>query len=192
MAHDSTVSRRLSELREHDVLGMYAGDEPATGLDEAGRVSVTVDPTDRVTEVRILADAPELRQPEGLRDAVDQAARAARLARIDALRPPRVRGRARPQAARAEDQPVVAVQNRMGTGWAPDPASLVRHHYDTEDLGPATGVSDNDCVTVTVGIASSSGVVTADPGWLANARVSAVEQAITQAYDEAYRKRDER
>ena len=192
MAHDSTVPRRLTELREHDVLGMYAGNDPATGLDQSGRVSVTVDPTDRVIDVRIVSDAPEIRQPEGLRVAVDQAARAARLARVDALRPARARGRERPQAARTKEQPVVAVQRLDGPAGRRTPPAWSRTTTTRRTWARRRGSPTTTASPVTVGIASSSGVVTADAGWLANARVSAVEQAITQAYEQAYRKRDRR
>ncbi|WP_182524368.1 hypothetical protein [Nocardioides dongkuii] len=166
--------------------------QTASGLDDEGCLSVTVDGADRVVEVHVVTDAPRLRRPDGLRAAVDEAARAARVARRDAGRPDVAVGSGMPEAVRATHQPVVAVQNWMGTGWRPDPADLVPHHYDTDDLGPTTGVSDNDCVSVTLGLASAGGIVTADPGWLANARTSHLERAVLQAFDQAYRKRDDR
>jgi hypothetical protein len=78
----------------------------------------------------------------------------------------------------------------MESGWQPDPATVQMHDYDTREIGPVEGISDNSCVEVQLPIASSFGPFTSDPGWLANAAAAHIGAAVTQAFAAAYRKRD--
>lgn len=134
-----------------------------------------------------------MRRPQGLRDAVEEALRAARRARLDALGVFTQRATGHKRAvATAPSRSIRTVENWIGTGWQPDPSTLHPHRFDTSDFGPTTGVSENNCVTVVLDIASSHGTVDADPGWLSQASRTNVGRAITEAFHDAYRKRDER
>ena len=189
MTMDSATLERLHELRRFDRSGFYASDEPASGDDPTGAVTVTVDPTDRVARVEVRS-RDTIRRPEGLARAVDQAYRAAQLARIDAL-PGRHGSRGDLHVAgTGERPPVVAVRDVSGTGYV----STRRPSPETgrpEDFGPTSGVSDNDCVRVTLDVASSRGAVDAGADWLANATATNIGNAVTEAYADAYRKRDQ-
>lgn len=193
MGLDAHTQDRLRALREHDTLGFYRGDAPARAQDATSAVEVTIDPTDRVTAVRLIAEVPVIRRPQGLRDAVEEAFRAARRARLNALgvfdQESTARGRPR---AEAPSRSIRTVENWMGTGWQPDPSSLRPHRFDTSDFGPTAGVSANNCVTVSLDIASSHGTVDAEPGWLSQATRTNIGRAITEAFHDAYRKRDAR
>ena len=43
---------------------------------------------------------------------------------------------------------------------------------------------------MTLDAGSADGTLSADPGWLANATAGQIGSAVTQAYEDAYRKRD--
>ena len=187
MASPDSTSARLAELRRTDATGVYASDEPADGTDPSGAVTVTIDPTNRVTAVRLSNDE-RIRTSAGLAEAFESAYSAAlanRLKRSRAARPPRPATRPRAVATR----PVFR---------RPTPEQLQRHRIRTEtprtaarsSPGQVVGVSANDCVQVTLAPAQSSGTVVADPGWLANASPSNIASAITEAFHAAYVERD--
>lgn len=185
MSHhkDVHLEERLAAYRKHHPEGY--GTTETTATDPTSAVELTVDPTDRVVAVRVL-QAELVRTPQQLDEAVAGAYRAAVSQRRAALRGPRddrVRARSNPL-------PVVAVENWMVKGWRPDPATVQMHEFDSRDIGPVDGVSDNECVEVHLPIASAFGTVASDPGWLANAGASNVGAAVTQAFAAAYRKRD--
>ena len=87
MSLDKTAASRLTALRRTDRTGFWASDEPASGKDSSGAVTVTVDPTNRVIERLRPGQRPtHLRDPERMARAVDEAAGAARAARLRASR----------------------------------------------------------------------------------------------------------
>ena len=161
---------------------------PSEGSDPSGAVSVTIDASYRVSDVRVV-DRPEARTPDGLAQAVAgayEAAMAARLERLRALRPPRPAG----------ERPVPVAT--LLTVRRPTAEDLTRHRIRKEsptlpqhgDPGEVTGVSRNDCVHVTLPPAQPRGTVTADPGWLANAQTANIASALVEAFTDAYRQRD--
>jgi hypothetical protein len=197
MSLDATGSR-LTALRRTDRTGFWAGDDPASGQDSSGAVTVTVDPTNRITDVAVRGRADHLRTPELLAGAVDEAAGAARAARLHASRagsdaeptkPTKPAGRpvARPLALGVQP-----VENFQKTGTTPSGRLRgTSGQYLYRDLdGGAVGESDNGCVTVVLDLASSHGRLHVDGGWLASARSKLLGAAITQAYRNAYRKQD--
>jgi hypothetical protein len=195
MSHeDDTMQRRLAALRRTDASGFYASSDPATGTDATGTITVTVDPTNRITHVAVAGSADQVRDPERLSEAIDQAAGAARTARLRASRPaafaPAAAARRRPVARRFEAT-ARAVENYQETGRVPSGALRgLSSHFVEHDLEPAVGISDNECVVVTLGLASSHGRVEVDRAWLANARSASIGPAVTQAFANAYRKQD--
>jgi DNA-binding protein YbaB len=188
---EESLTRRLATLELNGLGDYYRRDATGSGSDPTGSVTVTVDPTDRVVLVRVNGEAATVRTPELLDAAVLQAHVAAQLARRDAVRPRPERTGARPLATGAGNRPVRALDNLWAQGRTTSDRTLPAHPRRSRDLGPATGTSDNDCVTVTLGIASSQGRVAADPGWLVNATSESIGNAITQAFAAAYRRRDE-
>ncbi len=84
----------------------------------------------------------------------------------------------------------MVVKDLTGSGYV-STRTLSPHPTTQQEFGPTPGVSDNDCVRVTLDIASSHGVVDADAEWLANAAATNIASAVTQAYTDAYGKRDE-
>jgi hypothetical protein len=195
MSLDTTTASRLAALRRTDRTGFWAGDDPASGQDGSSAVMVTVDPTNRITEVAVRGRADHLRTPELLAAAVDQAAGDARAARLRAGRPDSD-GVGPAQARRPVVRPLAlgtqAVENFQKTGTTPSGrlrGTSAQYLYRDLD-GPAVGQSDNGCVTVTLDLASSHGRLYIDSGWLASARCKLLGAAITQAYRNAYRKQD--
>lgn len=187
MTSPDPTSARLAELRRTDASGVYAGDEPADGTDPSGAVTVTIDPTNRVTAVRV-SEAEKIRTPAGLAEAFDEAYSAALAHRLASSRPARTpRSTSRPRAVAT--RPVFR---------RPTAEQLQRHRIRNEtprttqrsSPGQVVGISANDCVQVTLAPAQTSGTVAADPGWLANAGPSNIASAITEAFNAAYAERD--
>lgn len=188
MSHLATATReRLERLRATDTLGIYASDQGSTGTDPERSLIVSVDPTNRVERVHV-SDVERVRTPAELRSALGAAytnaldERLARTRPVDTDKP-------RPVVARTP------VRVRPVT-----PEMLNRHRIRTDQGGrrPTVrrwrqefGASDNDCVTVALPPASSSGEIDADPGWLQNATAANLGVAITQAFTAAYRRRDD-
>ena len=195
MSLDKTAASRLAGLRRTDRTGFWASDEPASGKDSSGTVTVTVDPTNRVTEVSVRGNADDLREPDKLARAVDEAAGAARSARLRAGRTDSDESastRARRPVARPLAIGQLAVENFQQTGTIPSGRLRgTSANFMYRDLGgPAVGQSDNECVTVTLDLASTHGRLQIDGGWLASARNKPLGAAITQAFHNAYRKQD--
>lgn len=199
MGTDADAARRLATLRATDSIGAYSSDAPMTGADRTGRVLVTLDPTNRVTSVTLTGLPDELRTPTALARAVGEGYDAALRDKVLAADPerattsrplPEVRRLRRPprppRPVRPEDggpdrplpSPAVVEERRAQRG------RVARSHAD------CTGVSDNDCVTVTVPPGIPRGEIDADPGWLRHAAAQQVAAALTQAYADSYRKRD--
>ena len=195
LTDEDRMRDRLERLRRHDKMGFYAGDDPTTGSDSTGAVSVTVDPTNRVTQVTVTGPADQVRDPVRLSDAIDQAAGAARTARLRASRPesfePAAAADRRRPVARRLEATARAVENYQETGKVPNGTLRgLSRHFVHHDLEPAVGTSDNKCVVVTLDLASSHGRVDVDRAWLANARSANIGLAVTQAFANAYRKQD--
>lgn len=187
---DPQARDRLERLREHDSTGLYASDEPRDGTDQAGAITVTIDPTLRVTGVQI-HKIELVRPPRSLADVFKEAYGAA----VASGKPkpktmPESSDRPRPVATAA---PITARVSRD--------EALHRHRIRRElqlapdrprfGSGAAEGVSVNKCVTVAIPAARAVGTVTADPGWLQNASASNVANAIVEAFTEAYARRDQ-
>lgn len=188
---DGATRARLERLRETDTIGLYASDEPTEGTDPEQTITVTIDPTLRVTDVQIHRMDP-LRQP----DALTKAFRAAYAAAIAARLPheaeaerPRAADRPRPVATAAPITASAAPPPELFTGQrrrerTPHP-TLTGHPAHA-----ATGTSANACVTVDLPPASTAGTLTADQGWLQHATSANVAKAIVEAFVHAYSRRD--
>ncbi len=188
MALDTATQERLDKLRRYDSIGMYASDESASGDDPSGAVTVTVDPTDRVIAVTV-RDRDAIRSTEGLRQAVELAFQAARMHRLGVHTPS-----GKPSGPLTVDsgpspRPILLVTDESDR-HVPQPRDRSGPTVAQRDFGPTSGVSDNDCVTVTLDVASSHGTVDADQGWLSTALPTKIGDAITQAFAQAYGKRD--
>lgn len=186
---DELLQERLTLLRRHHPDGYGTTDTTAPDPTEA--LEVTIDPTDRVRQVRVRK--PDLvSTPEALDQAVAGAYREAVSRRRAALRGDRgaERRSGGMPTARSNPLPIATVDNWMEKGWQPDPATVHLHEYSSRDLGPVTGVSENACVTVHLDIASGFGPVTADAAWLSTATDRRIGDAVTQAFTAAYRERD--
>ena len=184
LAPDDQV--RLEQLRATDTTGLYASDEPSTGTSSDGSLSVTIDPTLRVVSVQVHA-VDQVRGSDALDAAVSTAYTAALAARLPAAED-------RPDGSPAA-RPVARRVRRVSA--APTPARLNRHqsrYHQQPPLvrrTPVTGVSDNECVTVTLGPAGPRGVVAADPGWLAQTSGPRLAVAVTEAFQDAHTRRDQ-
>lgn len=188
MTHlDQPARDRLAELRASDTIGVYAGDDPSTGQDPAGAVTVTVDALLRVVDVHVhRADA--VRDPAVLRGTIDAAYGAAVAARFPAAEPVT---RTRPPVARG-----LRLDVRRPTAEQLAAHRLRRQGAAEEPRVPrttvASGVSDNGCLTVALPPAGPRGRVDADPGWLAQAPAGRIRAALVQAFAAAYTERDAR
>lgn len=188
------MQSRLGVLRAHDTHGYFASDKPATGSDQSGAVTVTVDPTNRVTSVVVSGLDDELREPAGLDRRVRQAAAVARARRLEDSRPADLRAeRDTPPVPRRPSPTRHRIANLMRSGRQPElPDFAEVRRLRLSPVAATTGISRNTCVTVLLGPGSSDGDVSADPGWLATASIGQISNAVTQAFDDAYGKRDSR
>ena len=190
MKLEDNSRRRLQQLRSGDVTGLYSDDRPTAGSDAARALTVTVDPLLEVRRV-VVHDVDLLRTPEAVRQAFEDAYRAALLRRLPDG-PPRPAaggsGRTRPVARR-----VRRVSAR------PTPERLARHQTRYSEAleprpqrpGERSGSSANGCVSVTVRPGSPRGVIEVDPGWLAAATRTRLGAAITEAFAAAYDRGDQ-
>ena len=191
-----TYADRLAELRRFDSVGHYVHDSPVTGQDETGTLFVTVDPTRRIVGVASGRLDESLRRPDGLAHAVRRAHTDAVMDAIELGL--RAQDRIDPQAPRrnhaapAGPPPSVA-ELHPDFGYAPVDMELFRslEGRASGPRGPAVGISDNQCITVTLDASGPCGDVETDPGWLANAAPAAVAAAVQQAFTAAYEKRDQ-
>ena len=189
---DASTERRLARLRQHDSIGMYAGDGPAAGRDDTGAVSVTIEATNRVTGVTVSPLAEPLRDPEVLATAVARAHLAAITGKLpDRTSTPAAR---RPQRARApRPAPWVPLDDILASGRPFDPdAHLHAPPGLSEPLERHVGHSRNECVTVVLDLGAPTGTLQIDGGWLGQAAAVNVSTALTQAFLDAYRERDSR
>jgi hypothetical protein len=160
-------------------------DRSSQGAAPSGALTVSIDDAYRVVGVNVFQH-DEIRRPESL----DLSFRAAYTAAV------------RARVAERPERPVRAVRpTAVGarlTFTRPTPEMLQRHRIRTESPrtrapgapGEVTGASDNDCVHVTLDPAQPIGRIVADPGWLANARLSSIASSITEAFQHAYDRRD--
>lgn len=181
---DLSSRDRLERLRATDVTGVYASDDPSHGTDPTGSVTVTIDPTLRATLVRI-ESVERVRSPEQLAHAVGAAYSAALSARF-----------AGPDDANADDPPPGARRVRLQVRPIPD---LVARHQAGRQTTPRprrrvpreeVGTSVNGCVTVTLPVFGPRGRADADAGWLRQANGAQVGAAVTEAFHDAYSRRD--
>ena len=141
-------------------------------------VTVSVDGSHRVVGVRVHSVEP-VRTTSALADAVAAAYRTA-LAGDDP--PPRT-------------MPVARRIRRISA--APRPELLERHQVRYRQPVPArsnasaTGYSANGCVLVDLAPSGPRGTVSADAGWLAQTTADRLAAAVTEAYHDAYARRDQ-
>lgn len=185
----TSTEERLELLRKHDTSGFYASDDPATGQDPSGRVQVTIDPSNRVTNVQVAALEDGLRSPGALAVAV-------RAAFDDASVQRYLAGRSDDSSSTGTtliEMPVRPTRRpQMDANPDRQPnLDLLRDRGYTPDLTlSAVGISRNECVQVTLLPASSAGEVeVVEPGWLANAGAAQVSNALTEAFEAAYENR---
>ena len=173
---------RLERLRATDTTGVYSGDEPSTGTSPDGSLSVTIDPLLRVVAVQVhVADG--LRTDASLNQALTGAYRDALATRV-APTPDSPQGATRPVARRVRRVSARATPERLARDhvrYRPQPSA--------QPARPVSGSSDNQCVTVTVAPTTPRGVVTADPGWLAQTTAPRLSGALTEAFLDAHSRR---
>lgn len=187
MTIDPGTRDRLEQLRATDVTGIHASDQPTEGTDPGAAVTVTVDPTLRITAVRV-RDVDAVRSPDAVTSAFEAAYRAALILRLRPHDDGGAAGRSRPVARRVR---------RVNP--APTAERLARHrsrHGDPERprdrrLGEVTGTSANRYVSVRLPVANPRGHLDVDPTWLAVTTRARLGRAITEAYADAYTRRDE-
>lgn len=142
----------------------------------------------RVTQVVWTHIPDEQRNPE----AVDRAVRAAFVAAALGERTPSAPGTERPVPRRVTRPEPIRLDNILVSGRplvTPDlAAAKVAARAQT---GPVTGESDNRCVSVVLDAGGSAGRVASDPGWLVQATPTQLSTSLTEAFDSAYRKRDQ-
>lgn len=185
---DAATRQRLERLRATDTTGLYASDQPTEASDPAGAVTATVDPTLRVLRVQVNR-LEAVRTPAALTEAFEAAYRAA-LSR-------RVRRSEDRSGSSSAARPVARRIRRISP--APTPELLDRHEtrYRDRGLAPArrrgevVGTSRNECVSVTLPAANPRGLLDVDPGWLAVTTRSRLSGAITEAFADAYARRDQ-
>lgn len=159
----------------------------ATGEDPSGAITVHVDEKGLVREVRLGTLPDELREADRLTLAFGQALTRAHANAYPPAPPPAgaevVRARRPQRPERASIRPLVEEALRRGH----QPVATGRR-----PIGGETGVSRNDCVSVTLDRTGPSGAPTFDQGWLRQAIEKNVAAAITEAFTAAYEKRTDR
>lgn len=159
-----------------------------TAADPTGSLLVSVDDRGRVVRVDVAVLDESLRTS----GALDAAVARAHLTALVHRRPERTATLPR-AAAPGPRPPRIRLTNPWTEGRdieMPD-FEWARQVNDAAP-GRVAGVSDNECITVTLAPGSVSGGVVADDGWLRRAESRNVAAALTQAFASAYRKRDGR
>lgn len=188
---DGATRARLERLRETDTIGLYTSDEPTEGTDPEQTITVTIDPTLRVTDVQIHRMDP-LRQPNTLTKAFGAAYAAAIAARLP--------DKPEAEQARTADRPrPVATAAPIRISVAPPPELFNGQRRRERTPHPqltgyaareAVGHSRNECITATLPAASTAGTLTVDQGWVQQAAGANVAKAIVEAFVHAYSRRD--
>lgn len=157
-----------------------------SGVDPSGYVTVVTDEWGRLSTVSLHDVDESWRTEHTLIDAVQAAWRQA-LASTREPAPSRPAGQ-RPRAIRSPRPVHRPLDNWAATGRAMMPSAPM------EPTGPAfgvaTGASDNDCVNVRLHLGGPGGDMKVDQGWLQSAQVENVAKAITEAFADAYRRRN--
>lgn len=186
---DHRYTARLARLRAHDSSGQYAGGKPTTATDSQTGVGSTIDPTNRVVGTHVTRLTDDLRHGPTLATAVDRAYRAAVLTRM-AASDSDDRRRREPPTARQASAEWIPLDDILESGreFVPPDFHAARNRRRT--FRADEGISRNECVTVVLDLGGSNGSLTFDNGWLRQAEAANVASAITQAFQDAYRKRD--
>lgn len=159
----------------------------ASGTDQTDSVVVDIDANGVVTDVVVRSSLPDrLRVPSAMTAAFDEALTAAH---ANAYPPAEVPADGTPVRARRVQRPprtrplreIVEESQRD-----PHRATVAR----PRTLEPSTGMSQNQCVEVTLDRTGPTGEVSFDAGWLANAHARNLSQAIKEAFDAAYAARE--
>ncbi len=149
---------------------------------------VSVGPTGRVEQVHLPRLGDDLRDPSTLSDAVRAAHHAALVGPRNETLP-----RPLPRPVSLAARPPIKATNPWVEGRTIGPVdSEWAHRVLAARPGVVDGTSGNGCVTVTLAPGSTAGSVAADPGWLRQAEAQHVATALTEAFADAYRKRDGR
>lgn len=167
--------------------GGYSGASP--GAAPGGSpIQVDLDRHGRVVTVNVLRLTEDLRTSTGLDEAFQKALARRRSDELPAA-PPVVDASGRIQVARTTVPARRPLRELVREAMLHD--TSVPTARSTTLIGGERGVSENDCLTVVLDPAGQGGDLEADPGWLRQAAASKVGAAITQAFDAAYRERDQ-
>jgi hypothetical protein len=183
---DERDRQRLARLRARDVTGVYADDSPAAGTDPDGAVTLTLDPTLRILRAEV-GRIDLVRTEDALNSALTSAyavALSGRAAHADPAdtphgEPPQPR-RLRLEVRRPTPEMLARHQVRERANARPRP------RFPREERG----TSANGCLAVTLPVASPRGPVEVDHGWLQLANSAQLGAALTEAYNDAYSRRD--
>jgi hypothetical protein len=159
----------------------------ASGSDDTETVTVHIDDRGLFTGVDVRTLPEALRDAHGFATAFDQALTAAH-------------GNAYPAAPVSPDgEPVrprrVRRPERVPLRPIVEEAMRHREHVPVRSrrvAGRETGVSDNECVTVTLDQTGPTGRVEVDQTWLPTAATTNIAAAVEQAFAAAYEARGER
>lgn len=159
----------------------------ASGSDETGTLTVHIDERGLVIGVDVRTLPEGLRVADGFATAFDQALTAAH-------------GNAYPPAPVAPDgEPIRARRvrrpERVPLRPIVEEAMRRREHAPVRSrrvAGRETGVSDNECVSVTLDRTGPTGRVEVDQTWLPTAATTNIAAAVEQAFAAAYEARGER
>lgn len=159
----------------------------ASGTDQTGSVVVDIDDNGVVTDVVVSPSLPDhLRVPAAMTAAFDEALTNAH---ANAYPPAEVPPDGSPVRARRVQRPLRTRPLREIVEESqrdPHRAAVAR----PRTLEPSTGISQNECVEVTLDRTGPTGRVSFDAGWLPNAQARNLSQAIREAFDAAYAARE--
>jgi hypothetical protein len=161
--------------------------QAASGSDDTGTLTVRIDDRGLFTGIEVRTLPEQLRASDAFATAFDQALTAAHANAYPPApvppdgRPVRARRVRRPE--RVPLRPIVeeAVRHRDHAAVRSRPRPAREH-----------GVSDNDCVTVTLDLTGPTGHVEVDQAWLPTAATAKIAAAVEQAFAAAYQERGER
>lgn len=188
---DQQDARRLREFRATDSIGVYKCDHDVTGTSLGDRVTVTLDPLNRVISVLIAELDQEMRDSSVLANAVKDGYGDAIRKKLIASNTHRPRVN-RPMPKAVPIRRPSPSEDRIAGPETPLPhpgSTYPVHGRQSRNRGPASGSSENGCVTVTLSPSGPMGVVEFESGWVNYASAQAVSSALTEAFVAANRSR---
>lgn len=190
-ALDRRTQARLLRLRELYGVDDWAATSPTTGHDSAGTLSLTVDPTQQIIDVKVIRLDAVLRDPVGLNTAVSEARAMAELIRADEC------ARLSPDAAELEQLGQDFMAGRY-TVTLPDPPSTRPpggRSYEASDtsrrltqeevprhkhVGEVQKRSANGDIVVTFDTLGRPMQVMTDAAWLSETTSAELERALRE------------